>query len=366
MPSATRYRTSANSPAYSSARPAVANDFVLDADVSYELDLWGRVRSLATAARANERASAGDYASFRLGVQAEVAIDYFALRSADTRQALLERTVADYGRAAKLTRNLYEGGAAALGDAEQAEAQLRTAETESADNQLRRAQLEHALATLVGESASTFHMDPAPLAVGAAPPRTEPGLPSTLLERRPDVAAAERRVAAANANIGAARAAYFPMFSLGGAVGRESTSSSTWMTAPSRLWSAGASAAFTVFDAGRHRAQSTASHAAFDDAVASYRATVLRAYQEVEDELAALRQLALEAQREEQVVRATDGVLRQAQARYEAGAVTYLEVVSAEQAALVAKTAADDIQLRRLTAAVALIKALGGGWTPAA
>ena len=173
-------------------------------------------------------------------------------------------------------------------------------------------------------------------------------------------------MAAANAGIGAARAAYFPLFSLGGTVGRESTSSSTWMTAPSRLWSAGAAAALTVFDAGRHRAQSAASHAAFDEAVADYRATVLRAYQEVEDELAALRQLSVEAVREDDAVRATEVVLQQAEARYKAGAVTYLEVVAAENASLAARLAADDIQLRRLAAGVALIKALGGGWTPEA
>ena len=365
VPMATRYRTSVNSPAYSPAKSAVGNDFVLGADLSYELDLWGRVRSLVSAARANERASAGDYASFRLGLQAEVAIDYFALRSADARQGLLDRTVDDYGRAAGLTRNLYRGGAASLGDQEQAEAQLHTAEAEAADNQLQRAQLEHALATLVGESASTWRFEAASLPVAAAPPALDPGLPSTLLERRPDVAAAERRVAAANAGIGAARAAYFPLFSIGGTVGQESTSSSTWMNAPSRLWSAGASAALTVFDAGRHRAQSQAAHAAFDEAVADYRGTVLRAYQEVEDELAALRQLAIESAREEQAVRSTQIVLEQAEARYRAGVVTYLEVVATENAALGARLAAYDIQLRRLTASVALIKALGGGWTSA-
>ena len=364
VPTASRYRTSANSPAYAPTKSAVSNDFVLDADVSYELDLWGRVRSLANAARANERASAGDYASFRLGLQAEVAIDYFALRSADARQTLLDRTVVDYGRAAELTRNLYRGGAASVGDAEQANAQLHTAEAEAADNQLQRAQLEHALATLVGESASSWRLEAAALAAGATPPALDPGLPSTLLERRPDVAAAERRVAAANAGIGAARAAYFPLFSLGGAVGQESTSSSTWMNAPSRLWSAGASAALTVFDAGRHRAQSAAAHAAFDEAVADYRGTVLRSYQEVEDELAALRQLAIESAREDEAVRATRVVLEQAEARYKAGVVTYLEVVAAENAALGARLAAYDIQLRRLTASIALIKALGGGWTP--
>ncbi len=299
-------------------------------------------------------------------LQAEVALDYYALRSADARQVLLERNVESDVRAAELTDHLYRGGAVAQSDAEQAIAQLRSAQAQAADNQLRRAQLEHALATLVGESASTWRLPAMPLEADSVPPALDPGLPSTLLERRPDVAAAERRVAAANAGIGAARAAYFPLFSLGGALGLESRDSRTWMSAPSRLWSAGASGVLTVFDTGRHRAQSAAAHAQFDAAVADYRATVLRAYQEVEDELAALRQLAVACTRQADAVRATQLVLDTAEARYKGGAVTYLEVALAANAAHAARLAAADLQLRRLCAAIALIKALGGGWTPAA
>lgn len=363
--SADRYRTSANAPTFAPTKPPVTSDFLLTGDASYELDLWGRVRNQVAAARATERASAADLASFAVSLHAELATDYFLLRSEDAQQALLDRTVDDYGRALELTRHLFQGGAAPVGDVREAEAQLATARTRAADNRLNRADTEHAIAVLVGEPATTFHIAPAPLPASQQPPVVAPGLPSELLERRPDVAAAERRVAAANATIGIARAAYFPAFSLGGARGYESTTRGNWITAPSRMWSLGGSGVLNLFDGGLHRAQNAAARAAYDGAVADYRATVLRAYQEVEDRLAALRELEHESDSQAAAVEATQGALDQAQYRYKGGIATYLEVVVAEDAALAARLSAADIAERRFAATIGLVRALGGGWDPA-
>src|SRR5882724_9707986 len=360
---ATRSRTSTNAPLYTNTRPATGNDFVLDADLSYEVDVWGRIRNTVTAARASEQASAADLASLDLSTHAELATDYFTLCGLDTEHALLEQTVADYTKALQLTQALFDGGAAARGDVDQARAQLESARTSATDIRLRRAQTEHAIAVLVGESPSTFHLDSKQLGLNRVPPAIDPGLPSVLLERRPDVAAAERRTAAANAQIGVARAAYFPVFSLAGAAGLESTSTSNWISAPSRLWSIGPSAVLTVFDAGRHRAQSAQAHARYDEEVANYRETVLTAYQEVEDNLTALRDLEAESVSQAAAVAATASALKQAQFQYQGGLVTYLQVVVTENAALSAQLSAADIQIRRMSAAVLLIKALGGGWS---
>lgn len=363
-PSVRRGRTSVNSPQYNPGKPATGNDFVLEADLSYEIDVWGRIRNSVAAARATEQATAADFATLDLSTHAELATDYFTLRGQDTQQALLDQTVADYARAVQLTRSLFEGGAAARGDLDQAEAQLASAQTQARDVRLKRSQTEHAIAVLIGESPSTFHIDSQQLPLDIAPPAIDPGLPSALLERRPDVAAAERRTASANADIGVARAAYFPVFNLGGAGGLESTRSGTWIDAPSQFWSIGPSAVLTVFDAGRHRAQSAQAHARYDEQVANYRETVLTAYQEVEDNLAALRDLEAEGVSQAAAVSATASALRQAQFQYEGGIVTYLQVVVTENAALAAQLSAADIQIRRMAAAVLLIKALGGGWSP--
>jgi NodT family efflux transporter outer membrane factor (OMF) lipoprotein len=361
--SATRSRTSVNSPKFPPGAAPVGNNFDLEADLSYEIDVWGRVRNAVASARASEQASAADLATLNLAIRAELATDYFSLRSEDTQQQLLDTTVADYVKALQLTQNLYNGGAAALTDVAQAQAQLETARTQAADIGLQRAQTEHAIAVLLGENPSVFHIEVNPYIVPVAPPPIDPGLPSTLLERRPDVAAAERRTAAANAQIGVARAAYFPVFSLGAAAGFDSTSTSNWLSAPSQLWSLGpAAGVLTVFDAGRHRAQTAQAKAAYDEQVADYRNTVLTAYQEVEDNLAALRQLARENLSETAAVSSTATALQQAQYRYKAGLVTYLEVSTAENAALQAQIANVTIQLRRLNASVLLVKALGGGW----
>ncbi|HEY2779504.1 MAG TPA: efflux transporter outer membrane subunit [Steroidobacteraceae bacterium] len=361
--SAARARTSLNSPKFPPGAEPTGNNFDLEADLSYEIDVWGRVRNAVASAKATQQASAADLAALDLAIHAELANDYFSLRSQDAQQQLLDKTVDDYSKALGLTQNLYNGGAAALADVAQAQAQLETARTQAADIRLQRAQTEHAIAVLLGRNPSAFHMDPSPLPDSTVPPGVDPGLPSALLERRPDVSAAERRTAAANAQIGVARAAYFPVFSLAAAAGFDSTSASNWLTAPSRLWSAGpAEGVLTVFDAGRHRAQSAQARAAYDEQVADYRNTVLTAYREVEDNLAALRQLQQESVSEAAAVHATATALQQAQYRYKAGLVTYLEVATAENTSLQAQLANVSIQLRRMSASVLLVKALGGGW----
>jgi NodT family efflux transporter outer membrane factor (OMF) lipoprotein len=361
-PSLTRQRVSTNGPHYSPGAEPSYNDFLLEADLSYEIDVWGRVRNTLSAANATAQASAADLVTLDLSTHAELATDYFSLRGADNQQALLDQTVADYTKALELEQHLYDGGAAALSDLVQAQAQLETAITQAADVRLQRAQLEHAIAVLIGQPASSFHLDAMPLPAELGPPGVDPGLPSALLERRPDVAAAERRVFAANANVGVARAAYFPVFSLTASAGYDSTHSSNWIQAPSNIWSVGPSALLTVFDAGRHASQSAQAHAAYDEQVADYRGSVLNAYREVEDNIAALRQLEQETTSQAAAVTASQKALQQAQYRYKGGIVTYLEVVTTENAALQAELSAANIQTRRLNAAVLLVKALGGGW----
>lgn len=360
--SANRSRTSINSPRFPAGGTPTGNNFDLEADLSYEFDVWGRVRNAVASARAGQQASAADLAAVDLSIHAELAGDYFALRAQDTQQILLDNAADDYAQSLQLTQNLYNGGAAALADVAQAQAQLETARTQAAEIRLQRSQSEHAIAVLLGANPSLFRMEPNPLSPAVAPPPLDPGLPSALLERRPDVAAAERRVAAANARIGIARAAYFPVFSFAAAAGFDTTHASNWLDAPSRLWSVGPSGLLTVFDAGRHRAQAAQANAAYDEQVADYRSTVLTAYREVEDNLAALRQLQLESVSEAAAVTATGRALQQAQYRYKAGLVTYLEVATSENISLQAQLSNVSIQLRRLDATVMLVKALGGGW----
>lgn len=360
--SATRQRASQNSPTYVPGRAPTFNNFDIDADLSYELDLWGRVRNSVNTAKANQQASAADLAALDLEQHAELASDYYTLRGEDAEVLLLQNTVDDYARSLALTENLYQGGAAAAADVYQARAQLEGARTQAADVALQRVQTEHAIAVLIGENPSRFHLAANPLPQDSTPPLIDAGLPSTLLERRPDVAAAERRVAAANAQIGVARAAYFPVFSLAAATGFDSAQTSNLLTAPSRVWSAGPTALLTVFDAGRHRAQSVQAHAQYDEQVADYRRTVLIAYQEVEDSLAALHRLEQESRSEEAAVTASGQALEQARYRYKAGLVTYLEVATAETIALQAQLSRVSILNRYMNASVLLVKALGGGW----
>jgi NodT family efflux transporter outer membrane factor (OMF) lipoprotein len=363
--SATRGEVSVYSSGYVPGRTRTGNSFVLSGDLSYEIDVFGRVRNTVANARANEQASAGDVASLDLSLHAELASDYFVLRGLDIEQRFLDQTVADYSRALQLTQNLYKGGAAAIADVQQAQAQLESARTQAEDTRLRRAQTEHAIAVLVGEEPSGFSLAVRADDIFPGMPKIDAGLPSQLLERRPDVAAAERRVAAANANIGVARAAYFPVFDLLAMAGSQVSTTPIWLTAPSQFWSIGPQALLTIFDGGLHAAQSAAAHASYDEQVANYRNTVLTAYQDVEDNLAALRQLQLETVSQAAAVKATQGALDQANLRYKGGIVTYLEVVSTQNAALAAGLTAADIDIRRASATVQLVKALGGDWNPA-
>lgn len=361
-PSATRERFSSNAPRFLPGFPTTYNDFVLGADLSYEVDLWGRVRNEVAAAKATQQASAADLAATELSLRAELAEDYFDLRTDDAAVQVLDQTVEEYLKALELTANLFSGGAAALTDVAQAQAQLQTALTQAADMRLQRAQAEHAIALLIGANPSSFSLAGNPLPLDVGPPPLDPGLPSELLERRPDVAEAERRVASANAQIGQARAAYFPQFTLSAAAGFESVSTATWIKAPSRFWSVGPHVSLPLFEGGRLVAQTDQAKAAYAEQVANYRNTVLGAYRDVEDNLAALRQLQAESETAAGAVSATATVLQQAQDRYEAGIATYLEVASAETAALQAQLTVVNIQTRRMNASVLLVKALGGGW----
>jgi len=361
-PYATRQRYSSNAPKELPGYPTLLNDFLVGADFSYEVDLWGRVRNEVAAARATRQASAADLASIELSLRAQLAEDYFNLRAADAQVSLLDRTVEDYKKTLGLVTNLFKGGAAALADVAQAQAQFDNALTQSADARLQRAQAEHAIAVLVGENPSTFSLSVSPLPIAVVPPPIDPGLPSTLLERRPDIAEAERRVAGANAQIGVARAAYFPRFTLAATGGFESAHGSNLFDVPSRFWSVGPQVSLPIFEGGRLVAQTAQAKATYEEQVADYRNTVLTAYQDVEDNLAALRQLKAESDTDAEAVKATSTALQQAQDRYDAGIVTFLEVATAETAALQAQITAVNIQARRMSASVLLIKALGGGW----
>jgi outer membrane protein, multidrug efflux system len=362
----TRGEVSVYSQGYTPGKTRTGNLYSLSGDFSYELDVFGRVRNTVTNARANEQATAGDVASLDLALHAELASDYFLLRGLDIEQRFLDETVADYERALQLTQNLFKGGAAAIADVQQAQAQLETARTQAEDTRLHRAQTEHAIAVLTGQQPEGFSLAARTEEALPAMPEVDLGLPSRLLERRPDVAAAERRVAAANANIGVARAAYFPVFDLLAQAGSQATSGAHWLTAPSEFWSIGPQAVLTLFDGGLHRAQSASAHALYDQQVANYRGTVLTAYQDVEDNLAALRQLRRESVSQAAAVQATQGALDQANLRYKGGIVTYLEVVATQNAALSARLTAVDIDIRRATATVQLVKALGGDWSDGA
>jgi NodT family efflux transporter outer membrane factor (OMF) lipoprotein len=361
-PYATRERVSSNAPRSLPGYPTLLNDFLVGADFSYEIDLWGRVRNEVASAKASRQASAADYALMELSVRAQLAQDYFNLRSDDAQSELLDKTVGDYERSLKLTTDLFNGGAAALADVAQAQAQLDNARTQAADIKLQRAQVEHAIAVLVGENPASFSLPFNALPIDVVPPAVDPGLPSTLLERRPDVAEAERKVSSANAEIGVARAAYFPTVTLAATGGFESTHSSNLFSVPSRYWSVGPQLSVPIFEGGRLVAETARVKAVYDEQVADYRNTVLAAYQDVEDNLIALHQLAQESETDAAAVLATGVALQQAQDRYRAGIVTFLEVSTAETAALQAQVQAVTIQARRMSASVLLVKALGGGW----
>ncbi len=338
------------------------NDFTLGADLSYEVDLWGRVRNTVAANEDQAEANAADLAGVALDLHAELANDYFALRADDISQDILDQTVEDDQKAYDLTKRRYDGGVSAESDVDQAETQLENAKTQATDMRLQRAQMEHAIAILIGQAPADFNLAPAPLV--AQLPQINPGMPSTLLERRPDIAASERRVAAANAEIGVARAAWFPAFNLTGSIGYESAATNSWLSAPSLFWAFGPSATLPIFEGGAISALNDVARAAYDEAVASYRQTVLSAYQDVEDNLVAMHRLAQEAKSQDAATAAAKRALVQANTLYVDGATIYLDVVAAQNTELQARLASVTILTRRLTASVLLARALGGGWSP--
>jgi len=328
--------------------------------VSYEPDLFGRVRHTVEAARTSAQASAGDVENVSLSIHAALAADYFELRSLDAEEELLNSSVATFQKALDLTQNRYRGGVASAVDVAQAQTQLETTRAQAIDVQVARAQFEHAIAVLIGEPASSFTISNSPLT--QTPPAIPVGLPSDLLQRRPDVAAAERRVASANEQAGIARAAYFPALSLSGNGGFESTSLTNLLSGPSGFFSVGASALVTVFDVGRRRALSEQAQALLDQSAANYRQGLLVAFQEVEDNLAALRILAQEAETQQAAVAAAEHSVELSTNRYKGGVANYLEVTTAQGIALSNERAAVQIRGRRMVSSVQLIQALGGGW----
>jgi NodT family efflux transporter outer membrane factor (OMF) lipoprotein len=345
----------------SKVHEASSGDFVLPFDLSYELDLWGRVRRTVAAAREEAQATAADYQTAKLSLEAELAMNYFELRSADAQKKLLDDTVKAYTDNLELTENRFKGGVAPRADVAQAQTQLDTTMVQDTDVTVQRAQFEHAIAILIGKPPADFSLAAAPL--DTAPPGIPIGLPSELLQRRPDIAAAERRVAEANQQIGIARAAYFPTVSLGGTAGFAGTQGSNWFTWPSAFWAVGPALAQTLFDGGRRRATSESARANYDATVATYRQTSLTAFQEVEDNVAALRILENEAKQQQEAVASAKDTLQLFTNRYKGGVDTYLQVITAQTTELANERNAIDIQRRRIDASVLLVKALGGGWT---
>jgi NodT family efflux transporter outer membrane factor (OMF) lipoprotein len=339
------------------------NFFQLPIDIAWAPDFWGRVRRTVESNQAAAQATAGDLETARLSLQAELAQDYFLARTLDAQKRLLDETVVAFEKSLALTRTRYRGGVASQVDIVQAQTQLETTRAQAIDLGVQRAQLEHAIALLTGEPASTFTLPAAPLAT--PPPAVPAGVPSELLERRPDIAAAERRMAAANAQIGVALAAYYPSITLSASAGFESSGLSKWLTWPSRFWSVGPAISQTVFDGGLRRAQTEQARAAWDGSVATYRETVLGAFQAVEDNLAALRILEAEAGVQDVAVKAAQRSVALTTDQYRAGTVSYLNVITTQTIALANEVTAVQILGRRMAATILLVEALGGGWNAA-
>lgn len=336
------------------------NDFLLPLDVSWEPDIWGRIRRTVQAARANAQSSAADEQNVRLSIQAELALDYFEMRGLDHEKQILDDTVEAYRHTKKLTLERYRVGLNSALDVAQAETQLETALAQDQDVAIARAQFEHAIAVLIGEAPANLSIPPR--VVDVHPLVAPAGLPSQLLERRPDIASAERQMDAANAQIGIARSAYYPTFSLSGIGGVESSRPGNWFTGSSTFWSVGTSAFLPLVDWGQRHALNTEAQANYDAVVANYRQTVLGAYQEVEDNLIALRVLQSEAATQQQAVASAQHQEAIALSRYRSGLADYLAVITAQSIDLSNQLTAAQIQTRRMTASVLLIKALGGGW----
>ncbi len=343
-----------------SSTSGVRNIYNLPFSSSYELDVWGSIRRSLAQTTANAQVTAADLENARLLYHAALAQDYFQLHGLDGDEQLLTNTVDSYREYLDLTRNRYRGGVASQGDVAQAETQLETTRAQLVDIGVQRAQLEHAIAILIGKPPAEFSIPPAP--IRSAPPQIPVGMPSTLLERRPDIAAAERQVAAANEQIGITRAALYPTFAFAASTGLERSNFLNWLTWPSRFWSIGPQLGQVLFDTGRRHIQIDQAQAAYDATAANYRQSVLNAFQQVEDNLSALRILEQEAKIQDAAVKASRQSVAIATAQYKGGVVSYLQVITSQTIALQDERAALDILTRRMVASVGLIEALGGGW----
>lgn len=358
QPSVASINTSDNKPYPSTSH--TTGDFILPLDASYEVDLWGRIGRNVAAAGDEAQASAADLQTVDLSLHAELAIDYFNLRSADSQKKLLDDSVTAFADALQLTTNRANGGAAPDSDVAQAKTQLDTTRVQATDITVQRAQFEHAIAVLIGKAPAAFSLPPAPLTLHQ--PAIPAGLPSELLQRRPDVASAERRVAEANEQIGIATAAYYPSLLLSPIVGFEGHDPSVWFNWPSLFWSLGATMSETLFDGGRRDSLTDAARASYDANVANYRQVTLGAFQQVEDDLSGLRILQQEAQQQDEAVASAQNSLQLFTNRYVGGRDTYLQVITAQTIALGNERNQTEILRRRMEASVLLIKALGGGW----
>jgi len=354
-----RNRSSSSSSARSSSASTIT-EYSLPFDASWELDFWGRVRNTVSANSREAEATFADLENTRLSMHAEVAADYFQLRALDAQKQLLDAAVVAYAESLKLTQVRHETGIASDQDVAQAETQLNVTRAQSTDLGIQRAQLEHAIAVLIGRPASTFSVAINPWTANAM--AVPFGIPSQLLERRPDIAASERRVASANAQIGVARAAYFPTITLSGSVGYQSTSLGNLVSPGNLAWSVGATLAQTLFDAGRRRAVTEQAWATYLGTVANYRQTVLTSFQEVEDNLSALRLLSQEVQEQDAAVNSSQRYLTLANDRYRLGIDSYLNVITAQTTLLNNQRTAVNLRQEQMTATVQLIKSLGGGW----
>jgi NodT family efflux transporter outer membrane factor (OMF) lipoprotein len=357
---AVRSSHAASSGASASAQSSLANSYNLALSASWEVDLWGGIRRSIEASSSSAQATSAELAGATLSVQALLAQNYLLLRVQDAQVALLRDTVATYERSLQLTRNQYAAGIVSRGDVAQAEAQLNSTQAQVVDAALARAQLEHAIAVLVGKPPAEFVI--APKTLVAIFPDIPVALPSTLLERRPDIAAAERRTASANAQIGVAQAAFFPALTLSAGGGLQNSLIGDLLSLPSRYWSLGAALAQPIFDAGLRSAQKAQAVATYDETVANYRSTVLTGFQDVEDNLVALELLKQEAMFQDAAVKAAQQSAAIAVNQYKAGTTSYLAVVVLQAAALNSERTALTILGRRLNASVGLVKALGGGW----